>query len=116
MTTCAPEITTRYVIPRVNIVEETDSVIIEAELPGVSKESVTLEVKEGELVLVGKREQRASNGHYVLRERAAAHYRRAFALSNALDTNKVDASMKDGVLTITLPKTDRVKPRKININ
>lgn len=116
MTTSAPEIATRYVIPRVNIIEEAEAVIIEAELPGVSKDSVTLEVKDGELILLGKRDLRTSNGQYVMRERAAAHFRRVFALSNALDTAKVDASMKDGVLTITLPKTDRVKPRKININ
>lgn len=116
MTTCAPQVATRYMIPRVNIIDQSENVVIEAELPGVAKTDLSLEVKEGELTLVGKRSNGPREGHYIMRERAAADFRRVFALSNAIDTSRVDAEMKDGLLTVTLYKTDRVKPRRISIN
>ncbi len=115
-TACATEAPTRYLIPRVNVIENVDQVLIEAELPGVDKSNLTLEVKEGELTLVGKRSNGSREGSYVMRERAAADYRRVFALSNAIDPTRVEAEMKEGILTITLHKTERVKPRKIVVN
>jgi HSP20 family protein len=116
MTTCAPEMATRYLIPRVNVVEETERVVIETELPGVGKSDISLEVKDNELTLIGKRATVKREGQYVMRERSAADFRRVFALSNAIDTAKVDAEMKDGLLTITLHKAERVKPKKIVVN
>jgi len=116
MTACAPEVATRYLVPRVNVVEESERVVIEAELPGVAKPDLSLEVKDGELTLIGKRSIAPREGHYIMRERAFADYRRVFALSNAIDATRIDAEMKDGLLTVTLPKTERVKPRRINVN
>ena len=116
MTTCAPETATRYLIPRVNIVEETDRVVVEAELPGVSKDNITLEAKDGVLTLTGKRNLVVREGHYLMRERAAADYRRVFALSNAIDHTRTEAEIKDGLLTVILHKSERVKPRKIVVN
>jgi len=80
MTTAAAEKTKRYVTPRVNIIEEAGQVRIEAELAGVPKENVEIEVKQGELSLVGHRQQVNGDGRYLLRERAPADYRRIFAL------------------------------------
>ena len=116
MTTCAPEIATRYMVPRVNVVDETEHVVIEAELPGVSKQDLALEVKDNELTLTGKRATVPREGCYIMRERAAADYRRVFTLSNAIDPTRIEAEMKDGLLTVKLHKTERVKPRKISIN
>ena len=116
MTACAPEVAARYLVPRVNVVEESERVVIAAELPGVAKSDLALEVKDGELTLTGKRRTAPREGHYIMRERAFADFRRVFALTNAIDPTRIDAEMKDGLLTVTLPKTDRVKPRKINVN
>lgn len=116
MTSCAPEVATRLLVPRVNVVEEADRVVIEAELPGVAKSDLSLEVKDGDLTLVGKRNSAPREGHYIMRERAAADFRRVFALSNAIDATRIGAEMKDGLLVVTLPKTERVKPRRINVN
>lgn len=116
MTTCAPETATRYLVPRVNVVDEPDFVTIEAELPGVSKPDLALEVKEGELTLVGKRHAANHEGRYLMRERASADYRRVFSLGDAIDQARVEAEMKDGLLTIKLHKFERVKPRKISVN
>jgi HSP20 family protein len=115
MTTATAEKTKRYIMPRVNVIEEPDKVRIEAELAGVSKDKVDLEVKEGELTLIGHREHPEGDGRFLLRERAPADYRRVFTLSNAVDTENVNAVMKDGILTVTLPKTEAFKPRTIEI-
>ncbi|MDZ4860432.1 MAG: Hsp20/alpha crystallin family protein [Candidatus Hydrogenedentes bacterium] len=114
--TSTPETASRYIVPRVNVVEDVDRVLIEAELPGVDKGNLALEVKEGELTLVGKRGNGHREGHFIMRERAPADYRRVFALSNAIDPSRVEAEMKDGVLTVTLHKSELVKPRKIVVN
>jgi len=106
----------QYTIPRVNVIEHPDTVLIEAELPGVAKDGVELEAKEGQLTLVGRR--KSPNGiegarHVV--ERSRLDYRREFTLSRAIDPSKVEAEMKDGVLKITLHKAEAMKPRKIAI-
>ena len=116
MTACAPEVATRYLVPRVNVFDETERVVIEAELPGVAKTDVSIEVKDGELTMVGKQSKDPREGHYIRRERAAADFRRVFALGNAIDPARIEAEMKDGLLTLTLQKADHVKPRTVNIN
>ena len=115
MTTATAEKTARYVMPRVNVVEEPDKVRIEAELAGVSREDIELEVNEGELTLIGRRARTNGDGRYLLRERTPADYRRVFSLSNAVDAEKVTAVMEDGILTVTLPKAEAFKPRTIEI-
>jgi HSP20 family protein len=116
MTTAAPEMATRLVAPRVNIIEREDAVLLEAELPGVPKDGINLEFKDGELILTGKRQPSNGEGRYHIQERARVDYRRVFGLSRAIDTQKIDAAMKDGVLTVTLHKIEAVKPRRINVN
>ncbi len=116
MTTAAPEIATRLVAPRVNIVEREDAVVLEAELPGVPKDGVNLEFKDGELILTGKRKMMNGEGRLHIQERPQADFRRVFALSRVIDSQKIDANMKDGVLTVTLHKVEAVKPRRITVN
>ncbi len=115
MTTATAKTAQRHVMPRVNIVEEPGQVRIEAELAGVAKENVELEVKDGELTLVGHRSSTNGKGAYLLRERVPADYRRVFALSKAIDTANINATIKDGVVTITLPKAEAYQPRTIEI-
>jgi len=116
MSTCASEKTSCYMMPRVNVVEKADEVIIEAELPGVPKDGTQLEIKENELTLTGHRKSAGDEGRVHVRERAQADYRRVFALSQAIDATRVEAVMQDGVLTVRLPKREEVKPRRINVN
>ena len=103
-----------YVAPRVNIIDNTDDVLIEAELPGVAKDAVDIQVSNGELVLTGKR----ANGHAGTKhisERPLANYRRVFTLTKAIDPEKIDATMDNGLLRLRLHKAESVKPRKIAI-
>lgn len=103
-------------VPRVDIIEGPEKVELKAELPGVPKDGVELEIKNGELTLIGHRSNGASEGEYRLQERRYGDFRRVFSLSRAIDTKNVEARMENGVLTIVLPKAENVKPRKISIN
>lgn len=110
------ETQTRYVAPRVNITENSEAVTLEAELPGVPKDGAQIEVKEGELIIKGKRNATAEGGGLCLRERPNAEFYRAFVVGKSIDTGKIEAAMSDGVLTVTLPKVEELKPRLVSIN
>ena len=108
--------TTHYVKPRVNVYESPESVTLEAELPGVSREGAEIEVRDGHLVLQAERSPRDREGDLRIRERSNSKYYRAFQLGDGIDTGDVSASMKDGVLVVTLPKAERVKTRVVAVN
>ena len=104
-----------YVAPEVNIYETKDGYVLEAEMPGVSKQGLEIMLEANEITLVGHRQKEAVTGEPLFRERALADYRRVFALDPAIDTAKIAARMDQGVLTLTLPKSERVKPRRIMV-
>jgi len=105
----------RFLAPMVNIIDHADRVVIEAELPGVAKDGVELEVKDGELKIIGRRKAESIVGRAWISERPHADYLRLFTLSRTVDPSKVDAEMKDGVLTVTLHKVEAMKPKRIAI-
>ncbi len=102
--------------PAVDIFENGESIRLFADLPGVSEESLNLEVDDRTLTIQGDIALEMPEGmrslHADVRSRC---YRRAFTLSNELDTARIEASLKDGLLTVTLPKREEVRPRKIEI-
>ncbi len=106
----------RYIAPRVNVVEREDAVVIEAEVPGVARDQAEIEVRDGMLYLKAHAGAAANSGAYRVQERAGASYYRTFRLGEAIDTSKIDAYLKDGLLTLTLAKSERVKPRSIAVN
>lgn len=101
--------------PEVNIFETKEAYILEAEMPGVSKEGLEITLDGNELTLVGRRHEDSSELRSLYRESKPAHFRRTFELDPAIDTAKIKAKMEQGILTLELPKTERVKPRKINV-
>jgi HSP20 family protein len=105
-----------YVAPNVNIFETDEGYVLQAEMPGVSKEGLDLTVEGSEITITGRRNPDATVGETLFRERNAADYRRVFELDPAIDTAKVSAKIAQGVLTVTLPKSERVKPRKITVD
>jgi len=105
-----------YVLPEVNIFEEKDGYILEAEMPGVSKDGLEILSEDNEITIIGHRNQQAVNGECLFRESQLANFRRVFELDPAIDTSRISARMNQGVLTLTLPKSERVKPRKIAVN
>jgi len=105
-----------YVSPEVNILETKEGYVLEAEMPGVTKDGLEIMLEGNEITLVGHRKHEVVTGSPVFRERAMADYRRVFELDPAIDTARITARMEQGVLSLTLPKSERVKPRKIKVD
>lgn len=105
-----------YVAPNVNIFETADGYVLQAEMPGVGKDGVEITLEEGEITITGRRAPETVGGEALFRERHNADYRRVFELDPAIDTDKIAAKVEQGILTVTLPKSERVKPRKISVD
>ena len=105
-----------YVAPNVNIFETPEGYVLQAEMPGVSKEGLEITLEGNEITITGRRNAETAVGETLFRERNTADYRRVFELDPAIDTSKVSAKIEQGVLTVTLPKSERVKPRKIKVD
>ncbi|WP_027359744.1 Hsp20/alpha crystallin family protein [Desulforegula conservatrix] len=104
--------------PSVDIIDKTDSIVINAELPGVAKEDVSVEVKENILTLKGERkiEKEEADGLYYRKERLYGKFQRSFTLPMETDSEKIKASFKDGVLNLEIPKPEEKKPKQVTIN
>ncbi len=104
--------------PRVDIRETDDALLVQAELPGIEKKDIHLEVKDGILTLSGERryekDVKEENVHRV--ERAYGKFFRSFSLPTNVDADKVNAAMKNGVLEVRLPKRESAKPKAIAIH
>jgi HSP20 family protein len=104
-----------YLVPQVNIAETKDSLILEAEMPGVSKEGLEVLLEGNELTIVGRRQTGVPGAEPVYRESSPRDFRREFVLDPSIDTSRLSATIEQGMLTLTLPKTEKVKPRKIQV-
>ena len=104
--------------PAVDVLESKDSYVIRAEVPGMKKEDIHVEVKDGTLVLSGesKSEKPAEGVEYRHVERISAKFYRSFALPETVKQDGIDAKYKDGILEIRVPKAEQAKPRQIEIN
>jgi HSP20 family protein len=104
--------------PPVDIYETDDALVLKAELPGVSKDDVSIEVHQNTLILRGQRthEAEVKDEYYHRVERAYGTFQRSFVLPAIVDQDKVQATYKDGVLELHLPKSEAAKPRRIAIN
>lgn len=105
--------------PALNVWEDNDCVDVEAELPGVAMEDIEINVVGGELAIKGaRRPLNGGNGNrtYHRQERAVGEFSRFLTLPDAIDADKVEAVLKNGVLSIKLPKAETAKPRRIQVN
>ena len=108
--------TGEFVSPEVNIFENKDGYVLEAEMPGVNKDGLEITLEGAELAITGHRNAETPPGQALFRERRAVDFRRVFELDPAIDTSRISARMDQGILTLTLPKSERVKPRKITVD
>ena len=105
------------VFPAINITEDADSYYISAELPGVKSADLDINATANQLTLAGERKisEEATGARYHRREREAGRFSRAVALSGDIDPDNVKASLVDGVLTVTIPKAEKAKPRQVAV-
>ena len=104
-----------FVAPDVNIYENEDGYILQADMPGVTKEGVEITLEGNTLTFTGRRHGETVAGSVLYRETRGLNFRRVFELDPAIDVGRISAEMRQGVLTLTLPKAEHVKPRKIEI-
>lgn len=105
--------------PVVDVHETADELVLHAELPGMAPEDVDVSVENGVLTISGEKKQEFAQGEeeadYHLVERRYGRFERRFSLPRTVDAEKVDAEFSNGVLTVSLPKSEKAKPRKIEI-
>jgi HSP20 family protein len=104
--------------PVVDIYDSEKAIVINAELPGVTKDTITLDVKENILTLRGERksDEEVRKENYYRMERCFGTFERAFTLPSTVDPAKITANFKDGILKIEIPKAEEKKPKQITIN
>jgi HSP20 family molecular chaperone IbpA len=106
----------KYMVPRVDVIEDAGGITLLADLPGVKKDALDVKVEGTSLTLEGPIALDTPPGlDAVFAEVRASRYRRAFTLSSELDTAAIDAQLKDGVLRLRIPKVAQAQPRRIEV-
>jgi HSP20 family molecular chaperone IbpA len=102
--------------PPVNIFEDAEGIVLEADIPGVSREKLTIHVDKGRLLVEGKAFVDMPDGLEPLyADVRSTNYQFSFALSTELDTGNIQAGLKDGVLELRIPKRAELQPRKVEV-
>jgi HSP20 family molecular chaperone IbpA len=105
----------QYITPPVDIFENGEGLVVKADLPGVPKDGLDVRV-ENNLLTIRGRAAHVAPGDAVYREYGLVNFFRQFELSDRVDQGKISAELKNGVLTLQLPKAEEAKPRKIEVH
>jgi HSP20 family protein len=103
--------------PALDLYQNNDNIVAILELPGMRKEDIEISLQDGTLMISGERKEETSPENGATRtERSTGKFCRSVTLPTRVDANKVSATYKDGILTVTLPKAEEAKPKQIQIN
>ena len=105
----------QFIAPAATVLENPDGYTLEVEMPGVSKENLEMWIENNELTILGRRSMPSVEGTLLHRESRRENFRRSFELDPSIDAEKIGAKIDQGVVTLTLPKAEQVKPRKIAV-
>jgi len=112
----ADQDTQRAALPAVDVFEDDAGITLLADMPGVPREQLEIKVEGEELLIEGGVQPRTPDGlEAIYAEVRAPRYRRSFTLSRELDTTRIEANLKDGVLSLRIPKQAHAQPRKITV-
>ncbi|UCD94015.1 MAG: Hsp20/alpha crystallin family protein [Candidatus Zixiibacteriota bacterium] len=105
-------------MPRVDIVEDKDNIRLQFELPGMEKDEIKVVVEDGVLTVSGERKQESEEkeNSFIRTERVYGSFSRSFTFPEDVDSEKVSADYKNGLLNITLAKTEKARPKEITVN
>ena len=105
-------------VPPVDVRETAEAIEFKAELPGFEKDQIDIRVDAGTLIISGERkfENNADTDDYHRIERAYGRFQRVFTLPSTVETDKITANLKNGVLSVSLPKSEKAKPRQIPVS
>ena len=104
--------------PALDVYDDKDNFVVKVELPGMKKEDISLSLHDGMLTISGERthERKNDSGETFRSERYFGKFQRSVALPALVDSSKVTASYKDGILTVDLPKSEEAKPKQIEVS
>jgi HSP20 family protein len=105
----------QFVAPVSSVLEDGEGYTLQVEMPGVNKEGLEISVENNELTILGRRSLPAIEGALIHRESRPNNFRRSFELDPSIDPGKISAKIEHGVVTLTLPKAEQGKPRKITV-
>jgi HSP20 family protein len=108
--------TEQFITPSASVTEIADGYMLEIEMPGVKKDGLEISVENNELTIIGRRSLPSVEGTLIHRESRPENFRRIFELDPSIDANKISAKIEQGLVTLTLPKAEHVKPRKITVS
>jgi HSP20 family protein len=106
----------QFITPPASVTEIADGYMLEIEMPGVKKDGLEISVENNELTIIGRRSLPAVEGTLIHRESRPENFRRAFEIYPSIDADKISAKIDQGLVTLTLPKAEHVKPRKITVS
>ena len=104
-----------FVTPPANISANDNEYVVQAEMPGVDKTGLEITIEGNELTIIGRRKSETPEGEICYCESALGDFRRVFELGPDVDTSRINAQLEQGVLKLRLPKSEKAKPRKIQI-
>jgi HSP20 family molecular chaperone IbpA len=108
--------TQRAALPAIDVFEDASGITLLADMPGVPKEQLELKVEDEALLIEGAVQPRTPDGmEAIYAEVRTPRYRRSFTLSRELDTTRIEANLKDGVLRLRIPKQAHAQPRRITV-
>ena len=108
--------TEQFVAPPASVIEAGDTYTLEVEMPGVTKDGLDISVENNELTIIGRRSLPVVEGTLIHHESRPENFRRTFELDPSIGTDKISAKIEQGLVTLTLPKAEHVKPRKITVS
>lgn len=109
------EMSEKFIAPPATVMETQDGYTLAVEMPGVGKENLEMWVENNELTILGRRSMPTIEGTLLHRETRRENFRRTFEIDPSIDADKITAKIEHGVVTLVLPKAERVKPRKITV-
>jgi HSP20 family protein len=108
--------TEQFIAPPASVIEAGNSYTLEIEMPGVTKDGLDISVENNELTIVGQRALPKIEGTLIHHESRPENFRRTFELDPSIDADKISAKIEQGLVSLTLPKAEHVKPRKITVS
>jgi HSP20 family protein len=106
----------QFITPPASVTEITDGYMLEIEMPGVEKDGLDISFQNNELTIIGRRSLPAVEGTLIHRESRPENFRRVFEIDPSIDADKISAKIDQGLVTLTLPKAEHVKPSKITVS
>ena len=106
----------QFISPPASVIEGADGYTLEVEMPGVTKDGFDISFENNELTIIGRRSLPAVEGMLIHHESRPDNFRRTFELDPSIDADKISAKVDQGLVTLTLPKAEHVKPRRVAVS